>query len=413
MPIRKGKAVLHLERPPQIRARAAVGGNAEAAGPLGASFDQLFPDPYMGLETWEQAESALLKAALEHALRKGNIESKDVDLLLCGDLLNQCTATGFAARDLGIPLAGLYGACSTFAMALALGALQMDGGGFSHILAAASSHFCAAEKQFRFPLEYGGQPQAAGQRTATAAGALLLEAPPELSFIEKQLERLGTIRESAAEIRKPEALADTPITVGIPNVILGRVVDLGVKDSAEMGAAMAPAACDTLLRFLADTATAPEAYDCILTGDLGQVGSELLYDLCMQEAHIDIRQVHKDGGTLLYDIETQAEAGVGGSGAGCSAAVVCTYVLQQLEAARWTRVLFLGTGALLSAISPLQGQTIPCICHGVELAPFADGKHRIRHRLAETSDTPQEDLMTGVWHEALKNKLLGTFDKNT
>jgi stage V sporulation protein AD len=354
---------------------AAVGGAAEAAGPLGEKFTQLFADSKLGEDSWELGESKLLAAALRHALAQANRTPEEIDLLLCGDLLNQCTPTAFAARDVAVPLAGLYGACSTFAIALALGALLVDGGHFDAVLTAASSHFCAAEKQFRFPLEYGGQTPPAAQRTATAAGAVVLEAPRITAESEMLSENFQKLSENLRRVvfRKQtrtnlEQQPNTPPQkdVFIRAVTLGKIVDLGVTDPAQMGAAMAPAACDTLLRFLRDTETTPQDYDCILTGDLGQVGTDLLRELTLREANIDISSCHQDGGLLLFDKETQ-DVGAGGSGAGCSAAVVVTDTLPKLVQGVYRNTLFIGTGALLSAISPLQGQTIPCVAHAVLL----------------------------------------------
>jgi len=279
------------------------------------------------------AESRLQQAAMRHALESAACTPEGIDLHLGGDLLNQCSATNFALRELGIPLAGLYGACASFAQALAMGALAVESGAAGRASACASSHFCAAEKQFRFPLELGGQAPPTAQRTATAAGAAILGAGngPRIS-----------------------------------RVIFGKVMDLGVKDANEMGAAMAPAAWDTLRRFLQDTQSKPSDYDMILTGDLGEIGSTLLHELARTEAGLDIASVHQDCGMLLYDTQAQ-DAGVGGSGVGCSAAVLCGEILPRLRTGALRRVLFLGTGALLSAISPLQGESIPAIAHGVEL----------------------------------------------
>ncbi|MDR1463851.1 MAG: stage V sporulation protein AD [Oscillospiraceae bacterium] len=342
MATRRGASTIALTAGSTIAGFACVGGKLEGEGPLRSGFCQIFPDARAGQERWEQAEIEMHKSALRLALRDAGRAARDVDLFFGGDLLNQCMATSFSLRDMDMPLAGLYGACSTFALALGMAALAIDGGGARRTMAAASSHFCSAEKQFRFPLEFGGQIPPSAQRTATAAGAVLLDAAP--------------------------AAARRPIRVSA--VTVGRVRDLGVTDANNMGAAMAPAACDTLCRFWADTGTEPADFDWILTGDLGQVGSRLLRELLQAELGPEktaaFADAHRDGGLLLYDLDRQ-EVAAGGSGTGCSAAVLCAKVLPEMEAGRLRRVLFVGTGALLSVVSPLQGESIPGVAHAVEL----------------------------------------------
>ena len=334
MAIRTGRGVAELTSRPAILGQAAVGGQSEREGPLGHAFAEVFPESRLGEKCWEMSETRLQQAAMRHALESAGCAPEGVDLHLGGDLINQCSATDFALRELGIPLAGLFSACGTFAQALAVGALALESGAFGRVSVCASSHFCAAEKQFRFPLEFGGQAPPTAQRTATAAGAAILgqnESGPRIS-----------------------------------RVIFGKVTDLGVKNANEMGAAMAPAAWDTLRRFLQDTGAKPGDFDMILTGDLGEIGSLLLRELAQAEGGLDISGVHRDCGMLLYDTKEQ-DAGAGGSGVGCSAAVLCGKILPELRAGALRRVLFLGTGALLSAISPLQGESIPAIAHGVEI----------------------------------------------
>ncbi|MCL2106878.1 MAG: stage V sporulation protein AD [Oscillospiraceae bacterium] len=340
MPRRVGKYTVELPSRPFIAGRAAIGGTIEGEGPLGQQLDDIFPEPKFDESSWEKAEVRLQLAAIVRALVASQRKAEEIELFFGGDLLNQCTATSFAQRDYSMPLAGVYGACSTFALALALAALSVDGGGFRRTMAAASSHFCSAEKQFRFPLEYGGQPTPTAQRTATAAGAVVIDTD--------------------------EGNALSAHSAHVSQVIFGRVMDLGVNDANEMGAAMAPAAADTLIRFLRDTKTSPADYDQILTGDLGEIGSTLFRGLVRKEAGLDVSPVHQDCGVLLYDTARQ-DAGVGGSGIGCSAAVLCADALPKLERGELKRVLFLGTGALLSAISPMQSETIPAIAHGVLL----------------------------------------------
>ncbi|MCL2300894.1 MAG: stage V sporulation protein AD [Firmicutes bacterium] len=330
---RIGRGTAELTCRPAILGQAAVGGQTEKDGPLGHAFAEIFAEARLGEKCWEMSETRLQQAAMRHALTSAGCTAQGVDLHLGGDLINQCSATDFALRELGIPLSGLFSACGTFAQALAMGALALESGAFTRVSACASSHFCAAEKQFRFPLEFGGQAPPTAQRTATAAGAAILG-------------------QSASGPR-------------ISRVIFGKVTDLGVKNANEMGAAMAPAAWDTLRRFLEDTDTKPGDFDVILTGDLGEIGSLLLCELAQAEGGLDISGAHKDCGLLLYDTKAQ-DAGAGGSGVGCSAAVLCGEILPALRAGALRRVLFLGTGALLSAISPLQGESIPAIAHGVE-----------------------------------------------
>jgi len=333
MAIRIGRGVAELTTRPAILGQAAVGGQTEQEGPLGGIFAEIFTEAHLGEKCWEMSETRLQQAAMGHALKSAGCVPEGIDLHLGGDLLNQCSATNFALRELGIPLAGLYGACASFAQALVMGALAVESGAFHRVSACASSHFCAAEKQFRFPLEFGGQAPPTAQRTATAAGA---------------------------------AIIGTSGGPQISRVIFGRVTDLGVKNANEMGAAMAPAAWDTLKRFFEDGRVKPGDFDMILTGDLGEIGSILLRELARTEAGLDIDSVHRDCGLMLYDTEEQ-DAGAGGSGVGCSAAVLCGEILPNLRAGTLRRILFIGTGALLSAISPLQGESIPAIAHGVEI----------------------------------------------
>jgi len=321
-----------------VLGQAAVGGKMESEGPLGKKLAEVFEHAEMDEKCWEMAETRLQQAVTRHALRAANCEADAIDLHLGGDLLNQCGASNFSMRDSQQPYAGLYSACATLAQSLAMGALMLAGGGFEKVSACASSHFCAAEKQFRYPLEYGGQPTPTAQRTATAAGAIIMG-------------------QSAVAAKNP---------VRISHAIFGRVTDLGVTDANEMGAAMAPAAWDTIKRFLDATQTSPQDYDCILTGDLGAIGSALLLELAQKEEGAHLSGVHQDCGMRIYSPGEQ-DVGMGGSGCGCSAAVLCADVLPRMESGALKHVLFIGTGALLSATSPLQGETIPAIAHGVLL----------------------------------------------
>jgi len=338
MPLKRGRYTVTLPSRPTIAGWAAVAGKKEGEGPLASEFSQIFSDGSMGEDSWEKAESAMHKAAVAKALGEARVSAADVDIQFAGDLLSQCTGTTFGMRDFGIPMMGLYGACSTMALSLAAAALFVDAGIAATAVASTGSHFCSAEKQFRMPLEYGGQRPPTAQWTATAAGAAVL-------------------RSSQSAEGGPKAEA----------VILGRIQDMGVKDANNMGAAMAPAACSTIIDFLRDTNTAPEDYDMILTGDLGTVGSKLLIELLQRQEKVDISAVHADCGLMLYHMDDR-EINAGGSGCGCSGAVVCSYILRRLAVGELKRVFFVGTGALLSTVSSLQGESIPSIAHGVLLA---------------------------------------------
>ncbi len=331
---RIGTGTVLLTRPPVIAGSAVVGTRKELLGPLGRELTFCYPDAAAGAKTWEQAESVLHGDAVRRALEHAGMQPQDVGLHLGGDLLNQCMATTFGVRAMHMPLAGVYGACSTMALTLALAGVLADSGAVRTAVVSASSHFCAAEKQFRMPLEYGGQRPPTAQWTATAAGAAVI----------------------CAQGAGPR----------IEAVHFGSIEDCGVTDSANMGAAMAPAACETIAAFLHDTGTGPRDYDLILTGDLGVVGTRLLLELLQKEHGISAGDVHADCGLMLYDMQTQ-DVHAGGSGCGCSAAVVCGYILRRLREKTLRRVLFAGTGALLSGVSPLQGESIPGIAHAVLL----------------------------------------------
>jgi len=328
---------LLLQHSPTVAAAAAVGGKQEAQGPLGGGFDETDTDTTFGQKSWEAAESHMQHRALELALQKAGLAPGRLDCIFAGDLLNQCTGSTFGLRELGRPFVGLYGACSTMAESLALAALFVEGGFAQRAAAVTSSHFCSAERQFRFPLEYGGQRPPSAQWTATAAGAAIVgqkEKPPYIRA-----------------------------------VTFGRMVDLGIADANNMGAAMAPAAADTLCRFFDDTGMAPSDFDLIATGDLGQIGSDLLYGLTRREGY-DIGPNHADCGLLLFDRETFPQAGAGGSGCGCSAAVLCSHFVPRLALGELKHLLFAATGALMSPTSSQQGETIPGVAHLVWLSAF-------------------------------------------
>ena len=311
---------------------ASVVGRMEGNGPLGGSFDLVNEDSFFGQATWEQAEARMQGEALELALQKGGLKAEDVDCVFAGDLLNQNIGATFGLRDYGIPFYGVYGACSTMGESLSLAAMAVAGGSASMAAAQASSHFCTAERQYRTPLPYGSQRAPTAQWTATAAGCCIVSRASEGPYV--------------------------------THITRGRIVDLGVTDMTNMGAAMAPAAFDTLQAVFRDTGTVPGDYDLILTGDLGDVGSRIVLELFARKGVA--LENYTDCGLLLYDRKRQ-DMHAGGSGCGCSAAVLCGYLLPEMRRGRWRRVLFAPTGALLSPTSSFQGESIPGICHAVVL----------------------------------------------
>lgn len=333
MPERKGQYTVTLSSRPTILGYAAVVGKKEGEGPLGRYFDYIFEDTTLGEKSWEKAESAMQRESFTRALNKAGLSPSQLNYIFAGDLLNQNVASTFGLREYNVPLLGQFGACSTMAQTLALAAIFVDSGAADLCSAVTSSHFCAAERQFRFPLEYGGQRPPTAQWTATASGS-------------------AVVGMGGSGVR-------------IAAVCAGRITDLGVTDANNMGGAMAPAAADTIANFLQDTATKPEDYDLILTGDLSAVGSELLYELLGRQG-IDLGARHADCGLMIYDRHKQ-DVHAGGSGCGCSAAVVCSYLLGKMERKELNSVLFIGTGALMSPTSSQQGESIPGIAHLVHL----------------------------------------------
>ena len=331
---RVGRRTVALHRPPSVAAFANIGGKFEGRGPLGGTFDEVGEDSFFGEKTWEKAESAMQKRVLRRALDRAGLRPEDLDCVFAGDLLNQCIGSYFGLREFGVPFYGLYGACSTMGEALGLAAMAIDGGFAARCAAVTSSHFCTAERQYRMPVPYGSQRAPTAQWTATAAGCALL--------------------------------AEDGPGPYITHAVCGRIVDLGITDAANMGAAMAPAACDTLTALFRDTGTAPEDYDLVLTGDLGELGHAILRDLLDREG-IPAGENLQDCGLLLYDRAGQ-DMHAGASGCGCSASVLCGWLLRGMREGRWRRVVFAPTGALLSPTSSFQGESIPGICHAVCLA---------------------------------------------
>ena len=333
MPLNKrvGRRTVATERPPVIISHANIGGGQEGKGPLAHTFDELSADSFFGEKTWEKAESTMQKRVLRRCLERAGMEPEDLDYILAGDLLNQCIGSAFSLRDFPVPFYGLYGACSTMGESLSLGTMLIDGGFASTVAAMTSSHFCTAERQYRMPVPYGSQRPPTAQWTATAAGCTILS-----------------------------ARGDGP---RITHVTCGKVVDLGIRDANNMGAAMAPAAADTLSAFFRDTGASPGDFDLIATGDLGKLGSQLLREL-MEKEGIHLGEQYTDCGLLLFDLKGQ-DMHCGASGCGCSASVFNGYLLGQMAAGHIKRLLFAPTGALLSPTSSFQGESIPGICHAV------------------------------------------------
>ena len=335
--MQKGKASIEFESPPVILSDASIAGKKEGEGPLGACIDVVEQDDMLGMENWEQAESAMQKKAADLALEKGGIRRREVRYLFAGDLLGQLIATSFGTVDLEIPMFGLYGACSTMGEALALAAMTVHAGYADRTMAIASSHFATAEKQFRFPLAYGNQRPQSATWTVTGCGA--------------------------AVVGKADKAGDMKNTPRITGVTPGRIVDLGAQDSMNMGAAMAPAAVHTIRQNFEDVGVDETYYDRIITGDLGEIGRKILLDMMKQDGH-DLTDIHMDCGIEIYNNEQQ-DTHAGGSGCGCSAVTLCAYILPRLRSGEWRRVLFLPTGALLSTVSFNEGKSIPGIAHGV------------------------------------------------
>lgn len=342
---RIGRYTLELEQSPWIESYGSVCGKKEWEGPLGEQFDKSFLDTTLGESTWEKAESRLQTEAVEIALEKGGLDQKDIDCIFSGDLLNQCISSTFGLRGLNIPFLGQYGACSTMGQTLAMASVFAESGGADRAVAVTSSHFCSAERQFRFPLEYGGQRTPTAQWTVTGSGA-------------------AVVTSGKLSPKKRPSITDGPFRkrrITIRHITIGRMVDLGVTDMNNMGAAMAPAAAQTIADFLEDTGSKPQDYDLILTGDLGQVGTELLEKM-LRETGIFIGENHQDCGLLIYDREKQ-DVHAGGSGCGCAGSVVCAKIFPALEQGTLHNVLFIPTGALMSPTSSQQGESIPSIAH--------------------------------------------------
>ena len=327
-----GKYSIEFDNKPLISASASVVGQKEGEGPLGEYFDRVIDDPMAGQNTWEEAESEMQRQLVDELLIKSGLQAKEIRYFFAGDLLGQLIATSFGISGFEVPVFGLYGACSTMGEALSLAAMTVSAGYADNVIAMTSSHFGSAEKQFRFPLDYGNQRPLCATWTVTGAGGVILSASGESDIC-------------------------------VSGITTGRIVDYGIQDSFNMGAAMAPAACDVIYNHLMDFERRPEAYDAIYTGDLGSVGQTILIDL-LDKRGFDISKVHHDCGVEIYDAGTQ-DTHAGGSGCGCSAATLSAQILRRIREGEYSRVLFVPTGALLSTISFNEGKTVPGIAHAV------------------------------------------------
>ena len=335
-----GAQTVRLEKKPYIIGRGNVVGKKEGEGPLGACFDESLNDDMYGEKSWEKAESKMLQTAMTKACERAQLKKEDIDIMLSGDLVNQIMSSSFTARNMHIPFLGLYGACSTMTESLLIGSMLIDGEFAGRVLAGASSHFCTAERQFRMPVEHGNQRPPSAQWTATAAGAVVLSEAP---------------------------LANAAVNIRVTDATIGKVIDAGIKDANQMGAAMAPAAVDTLLNHLQDTGRDIDYYDLVVTGDLGYIGKDIMCDLLV-DAGLDSKKVfshYDDCGTLLFSKDQDVHGG--GSGCGCSAAVLTGSLLKKMEQGQYKRILLMSTGALLSTGSPFQGESIPGIAHAAAL----------------------------------------------
>ncbi len=334
-----GRQTVVFEAPPKIISSAAIVGDVEGKGPLGKFFDVILTDDTWGEKSWEKAERKMFEETVRLAFEKVDLEAAQMDCLLGGDLLDQIITASFAARELKAPFLGLYGACSTMAESLLLGSMLTDGGYFDITACVASSHFSTAERQYRMPLELGGQTPPTAQRTVTGVGCSVL----------------------ASNSYQGEKIMDNIFVTG---GTIGRVVDMGISDANNMGAAMAPAAADTLVNHLLDTERDISYYDLIVTGDLGEFGGNIFREMCMEKG-IDLGDNYLDCGNIIFDKSQNVDCG--GSGCGCSGAVLNAYLLKRMHAGDFERAFFMATGALVSPTASMQGETIPGIAHGVIL----------------------------------------------
>ena len=327
-----GKQTISFDSPPTILSTACIVGPKESQGPLASYFDQCLDDEFWGEKSWEKAESKIIKETVNMAIAKSGVASTSIDYCFAGDLLNQCISSSFGLRDTNIPFFGIFGACSTFVEGLSLAAIFAESG-IENLLCAASSHFCSAEKQFRFPLELGNQRTPTSQWTVTGAGAAVVS-------------KSGT----------------GPY---ITNITPGKIVDMGIKDANNMGSAMAPAALDTLITHFKDTDRNPSYYDAIITGDLGHIGKSILIDLAKKEGY-NIKSNYNDCGVLIFDQEKQ-DTHAGGSGCGCCGSVFSGYLYKQMQDKKLKKILLMATGALTNSTTSQQGESIPGIAHAISI----------------------------------------------
>lgn len=328
-----GKQTIIFDKQPVILETYSTVGPKEGEGPMGGCFHKVLEDELLGEKTWEKAEGMLIKQTVEGLLQNSGKTPEEINYILCGDLGNQINSTQIAIKDFNIPFFGLYGACSTMGESMSLGAILISAGYANHVITGASSHYCTAEKQFRYPLEYGGQRPLTQQWTVTGSGYVLL--------------------------------GQTGTGPKIHSITTGKVVDFETTDVFNMGAVMAPAAADTILTHLKDTNQTPEDYDAIITGDLGQCGTDILLDLT-KRLGTDLSKVHQDCGLLIFDNEAQ-DTHVGGSGCGCSASLFCGHFYKQLKEKKLKKILLVPTGALMSLCSTQQGENITGIAHAVSI----------------------------------------------
>ena len=340
MPKKKGdgdmrarKQTLKFRNRPYIISAYAIGGKKEGEGPLHDWFDECLSDDTYGENTWEKSESRMLKTAMTECMRRGGKTTEEIGAVLSGDLLNQLMSSSFMARDLQIPFLGMYGACSTMTESLMLGAVLTDGGYSDNVMIGASSHYCTAERQFRFPLELGNQRTPTAQWTVTGSGAAII--------------------------------TQSGMGPYITHITPGKIIDMGIKDANNMGAAMAPAFCETLITHFLDTGRSPNYYDSIISGDLGHVGKEIAIDIAKARGY-NIKPNYNDCGVLIFDKEKQ-DTHSGGSGCGCCGSVFSGYFFKQLKAKKLKKVLLIATGALMNSTSSQQGESIPGIAHAISI----------------------------------------------
>ncbi|MHB8062450.1 MAG: stage V sporulation protein AD [Ruminiclostridium sp.] len=328
-----GKQTIFLKNPPSIKATASIVGPKEGKGNLKKCFDYIIPDELWGEDSWEKAESKLVRETFAKVLQNSGLSNDKIDCVLAGDLLNQCIAANYGLRETNVPFLGLYGACSTMAESMSIGSMMVEGGFAENVICMTSSHFCSAERQFRYPLELGSQRAPTSQWTVTGSGAVVIAAQGTGPYIK--------------------------------HVTIGKITDLGISDVNNMGAAMAPAAADTILTHFADTGLAPDYYDFIVTGDLGKVGKNICNDILKMNG-LDIEARYNDCGVMIFNIDEQ-DMHSGGSGCGCSATVFAGHIYKEIMKGNLKRVLFIATGALMSPISSQQKETIPGIAHALSI----------------------------------------------